>query len=180
MGKSISKITDQYTFKKVEVRNDNFGIGYFSKIESETSILNFDYTKVPSIKATIEIESNPVTIIATHPFPPVGQERFNARNFHLNTLAKKRKEFSENLIIVGDLNTSSYSKHFKGFLLKSSLKDSRNGFGILPTWPSNFKLLQTTLDHFLVSDRIKIVNRGTATTLGSDHLPIFMEFRIND
>ena len=176
----LSTVTDQYTFNKVEVRNDNFGIGYFSKIESEASILNFDYTQVPSIKTTIEIEDKTVTIVATHPFPPVGQERFNARNFHLNALAKMRKEFSENLIIVGDLNTSSYSKHFKDLLIKTNLKDSRSGFGILPTWPSNFKLLQTTLDHFLVSDRINIINRGTANTLGSDHLPIFMEFRINN
>ncbi len=175
----LSEITNQYIFKKTVVRNDNFGIGYFSKVESKASILNFDYTKVPSIKANIEIGEESVTIIATHPFPPLGQERFNARNFHLKSLVKKRKEFSENLIIVGDLNTSSYSTHFKNLLEKTDLKDSRNGLGIMPTWPSNFTLFQTTLDHFLVSDNIYIIHRGTGPDLGSDHLPILMEFGIH-
>ena len=176
----LSEITNQYAFKKTVVRNDNFGTGYFSKIESKTSILNFDDTQVPSIKANIKIGDKPLTIIATHPFPPVGQERFNARNFHLKSITKKRNEFAENLILVGDLNTSSFANHFKDLLEETKLKDSRQGLGLLPTWPSTNYAMQTTLDHFLVSDKVYVINRGTGPNLGSDHLPIFMEFRIKD
>lgn len=176
----LSSITNRYSFIKKEVRNDNFGIGFFSKIESKTSILRFDHNKIPSIRADLEINKKPITIVATHPFPPVGQKRFESRNFHLKTIGKRRNEFSENLIIIGDLNTSSFSQHFKTLIQETRLRDSRNGFGILPTWPSNFKLLQTTLDHFLVSENISVVSRNIGKNLGSDHLPIFMEFRITE
>ena len=178
--KLLLETTSTYQFKKAEVRNDNFGIGYFSKIESEMAILNFDHTRVPSIKADLKINEQSLTIIATHPFPPVGQEMFESRNAHLKTLAKMRQEFSENLIVVGDLNTSSYSHHFQTLLSATNLKDSRNGFGILPTWPSNIQLLQTTLDHFLVSNTISVMRRGVGTNIDSDHLPILMEFRIDN
>jgi len=178
--KLLSEATSNYQFQKTEARNDNFGIGYFSKIKSETSILNFDTTGVPSIRADLEIREKVVTIIATHPFPPIGQSLFDSRNLHLKTIAKKRQEFSKNLIVVGDLNTSSYSKHFQKFVSQTNLKDSRNGFGILPTWPSNMQVLQTTLDHFLVSDHISVMRRTVGTSVDSDHLPIFMEFTINN
>jgi len=176
--KLLFETTSDFPYKKSEVRNDNFGIAYFSKIESEMTILNFDASGVPSVKADMRINQSPLTIIATHPFPPLGQQAFESRNIHLKTIAKKKNEFAKNLIIVGDLNTSSYSKHFQKFLAEANLKDSRKGFGILPTWPSNIAILQTTLDHFLVSDAIKIIQRKAEINIGSDHLPILMEFKI--
>ncbi|MBJ2173464.1 endonuclease/exonuclease/phosphatase family protein [Aureibaculum sp. A20] len=176
----LSDITEQYTFKKRVLRNDNFGIGYFSKIASETSVLSFDSSKVPSIVARLKIDNNPIDIIATHPFPPMGKRNFDIRNAHFKNLEKKTKELSENLIIIGDLNTSSYSKHFKDLLLNTNLRDSRNGLGILPTWPTMFTTLNTTLDHALISKAIGVIDRGTGPNIGSDHLPIFMEFRIKE
>lgn len=176
----LKSTTDSYTYQKSEVRNDNFGIGYFSKIESETAVLNFDNTKIPSIKSNVTIHDKLVTILATHPLPPVGQAQFDTRNLHLKSIADRRKDFSEHLIVAGDLNTSSYSKHFNDFLKKANLNDSRNGLGIMPTWPSNYMFLQTTLDQFLVSDKVNVIKRDTGPNVGSDHLPIFMEFRINE
>lgn len=175
----LSAITNEYEYRKTIVRNDNFGIGYFSKIPSETSVVNFDISKVPSIKASLKIDKKPIDIIATHPFPPMGKERFEIRNSHFKNLAKQRETFSEHLIVIGDLNTSSYSKHFKNLLVETNLRDSRNGLGILPTWPSTFGLLYTTIDHILVSKAIDIIHRGTGPNIGSDHLPIFMEFLIS-
>lgn len=175
----LKNLTTGYSFQKTEVRTDNFGIGYFSKIASKTSILNFDNTNIPSIKADIKINDNAITIVATHPFPPVGQARFEARNWHLKNLGRQRHEFSKNTIVVGDLNTSSYSKHFRTFLKATNLRDSRIGYGILPTWPANFIFLQTTLDHFLISNNIEVVKRKTGKNIGSDHLPILMEFIIS-
>jgi len=177
--KLLLDITNTYKFHKTEVRNDNFGIGYFSKIESETTILNFDNSGVPSIRADLHINNEPLTIIATHPFPPAGRKAFESRNLHLETIAKQRPTFSKNLIVAGDLNTSSYSNHFQTFLSEANLKDSRKGYGILPTWPENIQLVQTTLDHFLTSKNIHVKNRTIGTNIGSDHLPIFMKFTVN-
>ena len=179
-AKELERVTKSYQFHKAEIRTDNFGIGYFSRIESKLKIGRFDDTGVPSIIAKQKFYNDSVTIVATHPFPPVGQERFKARNQHLKNLAAMRKHLSKNLIIVGDLNTSSFSKHFKNFRETTKLKDSRNGYGILTTWPSNFIPMRTTLDHFLVSSNINVLKRGVGEDIGSDHLPINMEFRIKN
>lgn len=175
----LKTVTNQYGFEKKVVRNDNFGIGFFSKVPSEMFVTYFDETEVPSIKANLKIEDKSLEILATHPLPPVGQEKFNARNSHLRSIAKRRNEFNENFILVGDLNTSSFSKHFKNLLAQTKLRDSRNGLGIMPTWPASHWLFQTALDHFLVSDKIEVVKRETGLHIGSDHLPIYMEFQID-
>jgi endonuclease/exonuclease/phosphatase (EEP) superfamily protein YafD len=83
----------------------------------------------------------------------------------------RRSKLSEKLIIAGDFNTSSFSNHFSK-LTNGDLKDSRIGFGLLPTWPANYLMLQTTLNHFLVSKNLEVIERSTGKNIGSDHLPI--------
>ncbi|WP_394341613.1 endonuclease/exonuclease/phosphatase family protein [Salegentibacter salinarum] len=105
--------------------------------------------------------------------PPLSQTTFDNRNMQLTNIISKRSQYSSNLIIAGDFNTSSFSNHFK-ILLSNNLKDSRVGFGLLPTWPANYGILQTTLDHFLVSDDLQVIDRSTGPNIGSDLLPINM------
>jgi len=176
----LSETLSEYKHQKKEVRNDPFGIGFFSKIPSKNTVLNFDHSGIPSIRSDVEINKKKLTILATHPQPPLGQQNFELRNSHLETIEEKRIEFHPNLIVVGDLNTSSYSIHFRKFLKKMNLKDSRNGFGELITWPANHRLIGTTLDHFLVSKKINVMRRNVLKYTGSDHLPIYMEFSIKN
>ncbi|MGM1057046.1 MAG: hypothetical protein ACQEWG_14250 [Bacteroidota bacterium] len=77
--------------------------------------------------------------------------------------------------MVGDLNTSSYSKHFQKLLENGNFKDSRKGFGIASTWPTDYHILRTTLDHFLLKGEMQVLKRSTEKSIGSDHLPVFLE-----
>ena len=61
---------------------------------------------------------------------------------------------------------------------KTTLKDSREGFGILPSWPANAFFLQTTLDHAMVSENVQVITRQVGEYIGSDHLPIYLEIGI--
>ncbi len=157
-------------------RSDNFGMAIYSKTEfstlKKTQLANM---QIPSIVGDFKINGQSVKLLATHTLPPVGQERFNKRNQHLNAIAKYTTSTSSDLIVIGDLNTSSYSNHFKQLLSNSNLKDSRKSFGILPTWPTGLSLAYTTLDHCLVSENVIVTNRETGNFIGSDHLPIFVE-----
>ncbi len=169
-----------YEYQIKEVRNDPFGIGFFSKIPSNNNVLKFDQSGIPSVRSDLEINKKKLTILATHPQPPIGKQNFKIRNSHLETIGKNRNEFRPNLIVVGDLNTSSYSKHFRNFIKETNLIDSRNGFGELITWPANQRLVGTTLDHFLVSEKIHVMRRNVLRYTGSDHLPIYLEFSIKN
>ena len=174
----LLSITDNYPYKKLVTRTDNFGIALLSRFEMKTAIDYFGLYDKPSVIGDLKIKGARYTIVATHPVPPISQTTFINRNKQLTNIIKKKPLFSENLIIVGDFNTSSFSNHF-GTLLKDGLKDSRMGFGLLPTWPASFEIFQTTLDHCLVSENLVVLDRSTGKSIGSDHLPINIVIRAN-
>lgn len=178
LKKDLLPIIQKFSYKKIETRADNFGIALLSKFEMKSSIDYFDLNNKPSIIGDLNIKNQIFTIVATHPIPPVNQASFMNRNKQLQNILSKRANFSKNLIVVGDLNTSSFSNHFNE-LIKYHLKDSRIGFGLQPTWPAGYKILQTTLDHCLISHHLKVIERKTGEYLGSDHLPILITIGFN-
>lgn len=166
-----------YEHKELVARTDNFGIAVLSKFPMNFTVKYFGQSTKPSIVADFEVGNATLTLVATHPVPPLGQAAFESRNQQLLDIVENRPRFSEYLIIAGDFNTSSFSSHFRK-LTTGDLRDSRIGFGLLPTWPADYPILQSTLDHILVSDPIKVIERSTGPSIGSDHLPISIKIGI--
>lgn len=169
----------EYPFQQMYPQTNNFGIGILSKIPMVSTVTDFGKGFPPSILSQIELSGRPLSILATHPVPPVNQEKFFFRNNQLKEIAKLSKSQKGNLILVGDFNTSSYSTHFKELLEKGYLNDSRKGFGIASTWPTEYFIMRTTLDHFLLKGNLQVVKRTTERSIGSDHLPIYMEVKLS-
>ncbi|MCK5474600.1 MAG: endonuclease/exonuclease/phosphatase family protein [Candidatus Aenigmarchaeota archaeon] len=179
--RNIEPLLEQYPYHEKRLRADNFGIAFLSKypIESEivTGMSNID---VPSIIAVVKNNEKRLTIITTHPLPPVGELYFTNRNLQLEKLAQLVGSIEGNIILAGDLNVAPWSVFFSGFMDDSMLRDSSQGFGIQPSWPTMLPLLYTPIDHCLVSENVVIHNRQTGPDLGSDHLPIVVEFSLRD
>ena len=173
----LNTITINSKYKKLVARTDNFGIAILTKYPMKSSVEYFAESTKPSIVADLKIENEKLTLVASHPVPPLGQDAFESRNQQLLSIIKNKDRFSKHLVIAGDFNTSSFSNHFRK-LTSGDLKDSRIGFGLLPTWPADYPLLQTTLDHILVSEQIKVIERSTGPSIGSDHLPISIKIGI--
>lgn len=174
--KEMQILESKFPFRKMYPQTNNFGIGIFSKYPGSFTVTDFGKGFPPSIIGETEINGSPISILATHPFPPVSQEKFLLRNKQLKEIAELTKSRKGNLILVGDLNTSSYSPNFQELLKKGDLKDSRKGFGIASTWPVNYLIVRTTLDHILYKGKLQVIKRTTERSIGSDHLPIYMEF----
>lgn len=164
-----------FPYQNMFPETNNFGIGILSKIPMTSSVTDFGKGFPPSIQGKMEINGRGLTLLATHPFPPVNQVKFESRNHQLQEIALFSKEQKGNFLLVGDLNTSSYSKHFQNLLKNGDLKDSRKGFGIASSWPTEFHLIRTTLDHFLFRGKMLVINRTTERSIGSDHLPVYLE-----
>ncbi|MDT0293330.1 endonuclease/exonuclease/phosphatase family protein [Mesonia ostreae] len=178
-NEDLAEVLQTYDYHLKEVREDNFGIGVWSKIPAEFVVLYFSEYKLPSILLSYELEGKAFSLIATHPFPPVGQEQFEQRNRQLDNIANFLAiQKPQNAVVIGDLNTSSFSRNFKNFKQKVALSDSREGFGILATWPASFLPLQTNLDHALISKNIRVKKREVGENIGSDHFPIYLEIGI--
>lgn len=171
----LAALYKKYPFKASEVRTDNFGIALLSKSKMESDVTYFENNIKPSIVGRFNFSEEEFTIIATHPVPPISPETFGLRNAQLRDLAERRNDYSDNFVLIGDLNSSSFSKHFKDLLNESDLVDSRNGFGVNTTWPADFLPLRTTLDHCLVSKNIHVLDQSPQRNIGSDHLPVFVE-----
>ena len=162
-----------------EPREDNFGIALFSRLPMrDTKVTYFGNAGVPSIVARGATRAAEIVIIATHPLPPVGTEHFDLRNEQLQHIAEYVRSVKGPLILLGDLNTSPWSWHFKRFVQVSALVDSARGRGWQPTWPSMMPLLLVPIDHALCTRDVVALSRETGASIGSDHYPLIVTFGI--
>ncbi|TYQ14683.1 UNVERIFIED_CONTAM: endonuclease/exonuclease/phosphatase (EEP) superfamily protein YafD [Acetivibrio alkalicellulosi] len=171
---------ENYEYRVARPRDDNFGIGLFSNIPFEDTRVEFySNSEVPSIVAEIIVNEKPVSILCTHPLPPIDREYYDIRNNQLREIASKRSEFSDSLIVIGDLNTTSWTSIFREFVRDMDLYDSRLGKGLQPTWPSPVPFFKIPIDHCLISKDIITINREIGPDLGSDHRPVYIELGFN-
>jgi len=174
----LSKVLEGYPYRNFIAREDNFGIGLFSKIAPDNmDIKYYGSAGVPSILVEYRLENKPLTLLFTHPVPPVSHQYYQWRNEQLNAIASHRHLYAQSMILAGDLNTTSWSYHFKNFIKRMQLVDSRKGFGLQSTWPTMLPLMSIAIDHVLVSDDIKILTHQVGPSIGSDHYPVYLELR---
>jgi endonuclease/exonuclease/phosphatase (EEP) superfamily protein YafD len=169
-----------YPFIQVEPREDNYGIALFSRyplLKAET--MAFGTFRVPSLIAQCMAEDGPLTLIVTHSPPPRSADGFRNRNQHLGDLSGYVRSLHGAVMVVGDLNITSWSPFFNSFLQSSGLRDSRLGFGVQPTWPADIPLMLIPIDHAVISPHIEIIHRAVGPKVGSDHYPIIIGFSIS-
>jgi endonuclease/exonuclease/phosphatase (EEP) superfamily protein YafD len=162
----------------IELREDNFGIGLFSKAPLATGeVIYIGRVEVPSILAELDMQGTRLRLVATHPLPPIGRNYSYFRNEQLEQLANVI-DAKVPTLLFGDLNTTPWNTHFQRLLQRSGLLDSSRGFGWQPTWPNLNPLLRIPIDHCLQSPDITIVNRWIGPDVASDHYPLIVDFSV--
>ena len=122
-------------------------------------------------------EDQEFTVIATRPYPPVNARQSQVRDQQLQAVGELAAETAGPLLVMGDLNTSPWSPIFHELARTSSLRDSRRGYGLQVTW-TGAPFVWLPIDHVFVSDEIVIHDRRVGPDIGSDHLPILMDFSV--
>lgn len=164
-----------YPYHKEVPRTDGFGIGVYSKIPFENfEVKNFAEVGIPSVVGKFFWEKHPVSIIFTHPVPPIDSKYYHWRNEQFKNIATLKPSLGKNVIMVGDLNTTSWSYHFQKLIKETGLKDSRMGLGLQTSWPF-LPYIGITLDHCLLSENFVVLERKVGPNVGSDHLPLFIK-----
>ncbi len=173
---ALAETLKAYPHRRDMSREDCFGIGLYSKIPiEEMSIQYYGTTELPSVLAQMAIGNKPLTVLLTHPLPPGNPDSFRRRNEQLRVIAAERPTFRDSMILIGDLNTTSWSYYFQDFVKKMNLVDSRQGFGLQLSWPVMMPLLAITIDHVLVSKDVTVLERRTGPDVGSDHRPVYVK-----
>ena len=170
-------LKEEFPHRELISQWDNFGIGILSKIPMTSRVIDFNRAFPPSIYSELQIDKQTISLMATRPVPPVSQKMFDFRNEQLHEIGTFIGAQDGNFILAGDLNTSSFSNHFQDLLETGDMRDSRNGFGVASSWPTEFLVLRTTLDHFLLKGEMQVLERTTEKDIGSDHLPIYLKVR---
>lgn len=157
------------------------GCGIFSRYPLEDARIQA-VNPYPNFVPTAELTlgDRKLRIFGTHPLAPYNPAELALRNQQMVNLAEIVGPEARSTIVAGDLNTSNWSPCFRGFLRSTGLNDTRLGFGPLTTFPASFRLIQTTIDHCLVSPDIAVVDRRVGPDIGSDHLPIIVDLTWDD
>lgn len=173
---------DQYPYRRLMPRDDNFGIAMFSKHRwSKCDVVSFSMeTMLPSLVAEFSLPNGePLRLIATHPLPPMRHSTWSDRNRAFWGIADHAKRYgSQRMIVAGDLNCTPWSYWFRRLLKQSGLRDASLGQGLQSTWnPTSLPLPGMMIDHVLVGAEIKVADRVVGPGIGSDHRPVIVDFR---
>lgn len=146
-----------------------------------------------NIIAQFNLNRQRVTLLLAHPASPIWPERLTWQQASFQRWIQDRPRLGKNLLIMGDLNTTPWSREFTELLQKTGLRDSQLGFGLQPSWPTFLPFVQRQdlksllalpfgipIDHILVSPGIKVLSRHTGPYIGSDHLPVIAELTVSN
>jgi endonuclease/exonuclease/phosphatase (EEP) superfamily protein YafD len=167
----------------------NLGIAVYSRLPLEDAAIDFFGTSEnPSILTNLTVEGKAISLVATHPLPPVRRSFFHSRNLQLDQIGQYVQQLETPVVLLGDLNITMWSPYYKRFARNTGLQNARRGFGVLPTWPMPgtygvlpdllHRLLQIPIDHCLVSSEVKVAAIHTGRDVDSDHLPLIADLVI--
>lgn len=170
----LEKALAPYAHRIELPRDDNFGIGLYSKSAPLEAIEAFAVGP-PWIPVRSQHLGRPFTLLAIHTVPPISREAARMRDQQIRALATLAKRAEQRFIVAGDLNATSWSPAFRP-LHEAGLVDTRRGSGVHGSWPASLpSALRIALDHVLVSPGIEIRRRELGPDIGSDHLPVYVE-----
>jgi len=158
-----------------------FGITLLSQIAMDSSaIVVLSRSGREGILAHFTVDGKPLALLTLHPLPPYDPTFLQYRNQQLANAEKILSQISTPKIVMGDLNATPWSPYYRQLLKGSGLRNTRQGFGILPTWPSWSLLdgLRIPIDHCLVSSTIEVIDIKTAQIKGSDHLSLVIDIAV--
>lgn len=177
--RSLQGLSDSYPYSIAQPREDNFGIALFSRWPIKGHrVHDLSQARLPTLVASLDVRGQELTILATHPLPPIGRARSELRNQQLAEVGMLAANLPNPKLILGDLNITSWSPYFSELLRRSGMRDGRRGSGVQPSWPALPWLFRIPIDHTLVSADIHVVHRELGPPIGSDHRPVVIEFRV--
>lgn len=171
----LSPLEEDYPYSKQVPMPNNFGLAVYSRFPLDNiEVFSLIDQRVPSIQVSVQLpESDPLTLIATHPVPPMTAQSQQHRNRHLLALADRIPSEGP-VLLAGDLNTTPWSPVFRDLVQRSGLQDSTKGYGIQATWPKPNLLFGIPIDHVLYSEELVVLDRRIGPDVGSDHATLMV------
>jgi endonuclease/exonuclease/phosphatase (EEP) superfamily protein YafD len=163
-----------YAGRLAQPRADNFGVALYTRAPI-TGGIEYLGAGLPSAVGSVVIGGAALAIVLTHPLPPVSASAEHEQARELDAIAVRTRELPAPRLVMGDLNTTPWSRAFHRLVSSSGLCDSRAGFGIQASFPVAMPVMRIPIDHLLASCSIGITDRRVERDVGSDHLPVVVD-----
>jgi endonuclease/exonuclease/phosphatase (EEP) superfamily protein YafD len=178
---AMGALNATYPHKHLQPRKDSGGMALFSRVPIEDLEVRWLGESGPSvILARLVLPSGTLTLIGAHTPSPKSPRNFTARNHGLTNLGELASSRAGAVMLLGDLNCTSWSPYFQDLLAVSGLLDSRRGFGVEASWPDLPLPMRIPIDHCLTTPDVSIKGRKIGANVGSDHRPLIVDFSIAD
>jgi len=164
-----------YPYAHIEPRTNCYGIALFSK-RPFTRVGTIVVQGSPFIEAVIDVDGQPLRLLAVHATSPISYAHFQRRNRQLDHLARYVAQSATATLLVGDLNTVPWDSAFERFCNRAGLAPTAGTEQ--RTWPSIGPLALIPLDHLLISRTMSTSSIVTFHIAGSDHRGLLAEVTI--
>lgn len=165
-----------YPHRVTAIRESPFGIGLFSRRALIDPEVLTPGEGMPTIAAKVTLDGGELTLVGTHPFPPIREGGTRIRDRQLVAVGELAGSIEGPVLVIGDLNTTPFSSVWPRLVEAGGLSDPDRGAGVGATWPAGLPaILRLPLDHALPSPEIRVVRRVIGPDVGSDHRPVEVE-----
>jgi len=177
--KALEVFRDKYPATLSKARSDDFGIAVFSAFPfTDAAVTTVGGVEVPAITATIEIGDREIFLLALHTFPPKIARWDSHRMKQIEAIPEMIRDRTQPCLVIADLNAAMWSPYYKQLIGNTGLRNTRKGFGLLPTWPAYYSPFLIPIDHILCTPDIQVLHCEKGKQFGSDHLPLIADLVI--
>lgn len=180
-AKELEDLKEMFPYSISHQDVDYDGTVIYSKLPLENTSIKSLGGGRKAVIAEITVLGKVISIIAVHPSNALGKIYMEERNRQLLAIADYVEKVN-NPLLIGDFNTTMWSPYYKQLVNKAKLRNTRDGFGILPTWPTFLPLFYIPIDHCLIRqnlDYMAVLNTHLGGNVGSDHLPLITDLLIS-
>lgn len=131
------------------------------------------------LNTTLLVNGSPLRLVGIHPPIPSSSNRLTGQRLQIEAynLALNAAPAANAKVLIGDFNTTPYSKMFERICNSTDLQDASQGFGYHPTWGPILPLCKTPflpwlglpIDHALISRDVGVLENEVGEIPGSDH-----------
>ncbi len=174
-----AELSDTYPYLHAEPSRMTLGIAFLSRQpfrSVETVTMSGRGRRY--LRAELDWQGQPITIVGIHPLPPMRGEWVVSRNSEIALMGELANESTQPLLLLGDLNASPWSTPLRSLMASTDLRYALQGHGAWITWHLAGDLLGAPLDYILVSPAWTVADYGEGGDIGSDHLPIQADLQL--
>lgn len=179
-AEKLQSVRDLFPFAQINPGQDPPGLALYSRLPlADVRVLTLGGSNGPSIFAKLKVGEASVSILTTHPPPPIAGYAAD-RNEQLRLVASYARDLPRPTVLIADLNLTMWSPNYSQLVRESGLVNARKGFGLVPTWPAPLRssLLMIPIDHCLISPDLQVAQIKQGPDIESDHLPLIVDLLV--